>query len=291
MITALLILTASSVAGSEYDFDGRGKVSIDSTLAPALPDSTSWSCCGSRSTSISLGNHNFSQQISDTGKSAAQSEFVLRDTEGLKRDTWYFMGSQVATIGILYLMPESISSWSDEQKDDYSMSVWWENVKNPEIDKDDHFINYALHPYWGAAYFVRARERGFSKWESFWYSTLLSTTYEFGAEALFEEPSIQDLIITPVFGAWLGDYFMTLRADIRAASVTRGYRTRKENWLWALTDPLGVINERLDRLFGRDVELGVQPYFHTIRTGQAAVIGGNYGRNNKISGVEFKLTW
>jgi hypothetical protein len=32
-------------------------------------------------------------------------EMDPRDRDGLKRDTWYFLGYQVATIGILYVMP------------------------------------------------------------------------------------------------------------------------------------------------------------------------------------------
>ena len=78
------------------------------------------------------------------------------DHDGLRRDTWYFVGVQFATIGILYVMPESVSSWSDEEKDDYSLGKWWDNVRHPKRDTDDHFINYVLHPYCGAAYYVRA---------------------------------------------------------------------------------------------------------------------------------------
>jgi hypothetical protein len=116
------------------------------------------------------------------------------DSEGLWRDTRYFLGYQVAAIGILYAMPESVTGWTDEQKHNYSLSVWWDNVTSPSCDSDDFFINYVTHPYWGAAYYMRAHERGYDRKAAFWYSVLLSTTYEFGVEALFEEPSIQDLV-------------------------------------------------------------------------------------------------
>jgi len=46
-----------------------------------------------------------------------------RDREGLNRDTWYFLGYQWVTIGVLYVAPESVSTWSDEQKDEYSLST------------------------------------------------------------------------------------------------------------------------------------------------------------------------
>ena len=188
------------------------------------------------------------------------AEADTRDRAGLKRDTLYFLGYQWLTIGILYASPESVSGWSDEQKEGYDLSYWWDNVTHPEMDSDDFYINYVLHPYWGAAYFVRARVRGYSEKDAFWYSVLLSSMYEFGAEALFEEPSIQDLIVTPVFGSLLGRYFMTVREDIRDRDVERGHRTTRDKWIWALTDPLGSLNQAVDRMTGRETELQIHPY-------------------------------
>jgi hypothetical protein len=122
---------------------------------------------------------------------ADEVEFY-RDGAGLWRDTKYFLGYQFGAIAILYAMPESVSGWSSEQKKDYSFSVWWEKTTHPENDSDVFYINYILHPYWGAAYFVRARERGYNNWQSFGYSTLLSSIFEFGIEAMAEEPSKQE---------------------------------------------------------------------------------------------------
>ena len=117
------------------------------------------------------------------------------DRDGLKRDTWYFLGYQVVAFGILYAMPESVTGWTDEQKSSYSFSDWWDNVTNPGCDSDDFFINYVTHPYWGAAYYVRASERGYDSRGAFWYSVLLSSLYEFGAEALFEAVSYTHLTL------------------------------------------------------------------------------------------------
>lgn len=181
-----------------------------------------------------------------------------RDWEGLKRDTWYFMGAQVGSLGILYLMPGAVTNWSDEQNDNFSLSKWHENISHPHLDKDDFYLNYLLHPYWGATFYVRARERGYEKLNAFWYSAFLSTFYEAGPEALFEQPSIQDLVITPVFGAWLGEYFMGVRNRVRERAKERGYRTRGETWIWFLTDPLNLINTTLARAFDKDTRLSLQ---------------------------------
>lgn len=183
-----------------------------------------------------------------------------RDKTGLWKDTKYFLGYQVATIGVLYAMPESVSGWSDDQKDDYSLSIWWDNVTSPQMDSDDFYLNYVLHPYWGAAYFVRARERGYDNWESFRYATLLSCMYEFGVEALFEEASIQDLVVTPVVGSLLGRHFWNVRTNIRSRDSERGYRSTGDKWLWALTDPLGSINRQVDKMLGYETQLQIRPF-------------------------------
>jgi hypothetical protein len=213
------------------------------------------------------------------------------DRDGLKRDTWYFLGYQVAAIGILYAMPESITGWTDEQKSNYSISDWWNNVTNPGCDSDDFFINYVTHPYWGAAYYVRASERGYDSRGAFWYSVLLSSLYEFGAEALFEEPSVQDLIITPTVGSLVGYYFMGVRNDIRAQSALSGHRTTGQKWVMVLTDPLGALNRQVDKLFGHETSLQIYPYFYAkqpvVRPDGATV----QWKQDRVIGLRFHLRW
>lgn len=214
-----------------------------------------------------------------------------RDRDGLKRDAWYFVGYQWVTIGILYMAPESVSGWSDEQKSGYSMSIWWDNVTHPQMDSDDFYINYLLHPYWGATYFVRAQERGYDARGAFWYSVLLSSMYEFGAEALFEEPSIQDLIVTPVFGSLLGRYFMHVRHDIREREEVFGYRATRDKWLWVLTDPLGSLNSQVDRLLGRKTQLQIQPYSYSLHHDQRSLLEPNRQDEDVVYGLQVRLQW
>jgi len=165
-----------------------------------------------------------------------------RDEAGLRRDTYYFLGYQLAVIAVLYVMPESVSGWSREQKDEPRFRVWRDHVSNPEWDTDDLFINYVLHPYWGATYFVRAKERGYSNRQALYYSAILSTLYEFGVEAIFENPSIQDFFVTPIAGYYLGKYFLKVREDIRRKVRTTGTLSARDKWILALTDPLGSMN-------------------------------------------------
>ena len=214
-----------------------------------------------------------------------------RDRAGLKRDTLYFAGYQWITIGLLYIAPESVSSWTDEQKEGYDMSYWWDNGTHPQMDSDDFYINYILHPYWGSAYYVRARERGYSGREAFWYSVLLSSIYEFGAEALFEEPSIQDLIVTPVFGSLLGKYFMGVRSNIRERELALGYKSTGDKWIWVLTDPLGSLNRHFDKWFGWEANCHIQPYIAESRRFSPALQDSQSWQQDRVIGVRFYLSW
>ena len=217
---------------------------------------------------------------------------LYRDGAGLWRDTKYFLGYQFGAIAILYVMPESVSGWSSEQKKDYSFSVWWEKTTHPENDSDVFYINYILHPYWGASYFVRARERGFNNWQSFGYSTLLSTVFEFGIEAMAEEPSKQDLWVTPVIGSMVGMYFMHLRGNVRARDIERGYRSTGDKWIWVLTDPLGALNNQFDKWFGWDTEVELRPYRAQSRADEQGDAGppGSW-ESDYTYGLQLQVRW
>ena len=59
------------------------------------------------------------------------------------------------------------------------------------MDKDKGYVNYAFHPYCGAVYYMTARS--------------------YGAEAFAQVPSAQDLLITPIAGAAIGEGFFISR--------------------------------------------------------------------------------
>jgi uncharacterized protein DUF3943 len=177
------------------------------------------------------------------------------DWPGLVRDMAFLVGYQVVSVGVIYLLPESVSNWTSEQKD-ASGSEWLDNIKRPQWDNDGWFVNYVGHPYVGAIYYTRARERGFSKGGAFVFSAVASAAYEFGVEALFERPSYQDLIVTPVAGALLGAFvFEPIRASLKSKPDRRWY----EDAALFVTDPLGAMNGALERLLGIKSELRVSP--------------------------------
>jgi hypothetical protein len=219
------------------------------------------------------------------------------DFRGAARDTAYFMVFQLAVIGLLYVAPESVSNWSDEDKENYDSDKWQENVSNPQRDTDDFFINYVLHPYWGATYYIRGRERGFSRPQSFFFSFGLSFLYEFGFESMFENPSYQDLWTTPVIGSLVGEFwFSGVRDRIKAKP---GELNWKDKTVLFLTDPLGVLSSATDRLLGIDSNVTVK----TFDTAAPLRVAGSSTNANPMStaflpvrtqpalGLQLQLKW
>lgn len=197
---------------------------------------------------------------------APASRAIGPDWQGLRRDTWYFVGYQVVAVGLLQALPEDDTNF---ERGDPDFGKWHHNVSNPVWDKDDFFVNYVLHPYWGAAYYIRGRERGLSRWQALGYSALLSAIYEFGAEAMFEPVSYQDLFITPLAGWLLGEYVFTpIRASIKAKD---GELDMLDKTALVLTDPLGALNELTDRTFGVETEVALAPIGPLPPRGPAAV--------------------
>jgi len=170
---------------------------------------------------------------------------IGRDWIGLGRDTLLLFGYQLVGIGVLYVMPEDTTGWDKEQKKS-TIGNWWDNVTHPEWDKDTWYVNYVGHSYFGAAYYTRARERGFTRIDSFVYSALASAMYEFGVEAVFEPPSYQDLLVTPIGGTLLGLALEPLRDWVKRKPDTPWYG----HVILVATDPVGALNYVVERLVG-----------------------------------------
>ena len=166
------------------------------------------------------------------------------DKNLLYKNTAGLVGVGVATMGILYLMPSSFTNWDD---DDHRspFSKWWDNVSRaPVWDKDDIFLNYVTHPYAGAIYYMGARSAGANAGYSFLYSFALSTFFwEYGIESFAERPSIQDLIVTPVFGSLLGEgFYRAKRSLIDNNRELWGSRALGQTAIF-LMDPMTEVSE------------------------------------------------
>lgn len=203
------------------------------------------------------------------GEIAAGAEKRVPDWGGVWLDTGLIMGAQVGAAAVTYVMPEDFSGWSEEQKKS-GFDKYWRNFGAPVWDNDKYYVNYILHPYWGATYYTRARERGLGQTSSFVYSVMMSTMFEYGAECFAEKPSIQDLIVTPVAGSLLGAYvFEPLRNSIKAKQELRWY----DHALLIATDPIGLISTGVERLFGIQSTVTVDYSVAKVQTASAEDTG------------------
>ncbi|MCU7915355.1 MAG: DUF3943 domain-containing protein [Candidatus Thiodiazotropha sp. (ex Gloverina cf. vestifex)] len=231
--------------------------------------------------------HGFGRELDDQSPA---------DWDGLKRDTAYFFGYQFFIVGALYVLPESVSAWTEEQKEEYTFEKWKDNVTHPRWDPDEWYINYILHPYWGMTYYTRGRERGLTETGAFWYSFTLSSIYEFGLEALFEPVSIQDVIFTPVLGSALGWYLEDVRREIKSQNAFSGW----DKTILIATDPLGTLNAMADNLFGVGVESELE--FRSFYRSPAITTTESWQQNDPYEsrlnpvvadylGLELTLSW
>jgi hypothetical protein len=201
-------------------------------------------------------------------QSAVTDEKRIPDWNGVWIDTGLLFGSQFVAAGIIYVMPQSASGWNADQKKN-TFKHYSENFVDPVWDKDKFYINYILHPYWGATYYIRGRERGLDYSSAFVYSTLMSAMYEFGIECFFEKPSIQDLFVTPVAGSLLGALiFEPWRESIKRKQELSWY----DHTVLLLTDPIGILSLGFEKLFGIKSTIMVDysvPQMQKLSTGSA----------------------
>lgn len=227
----------------------------------------------------------YSYRISTTSK----------DWQGLKKDTFDFLYLELIGLTVLYFMPEGFSNWGEEEKSRKELvsDKWWNNVQHLNWDKDDWYINYVLHPYWGAAYYVRARHRGYDRNSSVWFSATLSTLFEFGGEAIFEEPSIQDLITTPLGALLFGEYLYTWRLNTLTQYHTTDQIPLHDKILLILSDPLGAFYYKKDELFNAITDFEMRPFYAAMSPINATNKQREWGFENTsaVIGLHVKFRW
>lgn len=175
------------------------------------------------------------------------------DWRRLWLNTGVLGGAFVGTLVVLECLPEDATSWNRAELQDVPLFKRWHNhviKKGPEWDHDKFYFNYILHPYAGAVYYMAARSCGFNAWQSLLYCTCVSTIgWEFGIEAFMERPSIQDLFITPLAGALIGEGFYVAKRKIVENDYTLAGSKFLGNAAAFLIDP---VNEVIGLFAGND---------------------------------------
>ena len=216
-----------------------------------------------------------------------------KDWDYLKEQSYTILGLSLATVGLMTLLPESATNWDEDDRNLSDLgSKWWDNVSHgPVWDNDDHYLNYIMHPYFGGVYYTAARHSGFNEWESFLYSATVSTFfYEYGIEAFAEIPSIQDIIVTPLFGAAVGELMFETELDITAnGGEVLGSDTLGEVSLFLL-NPVGHIHYWVSDWWkvDTDVSFTYTPWFGDTNTADFALKAGA-PNDKQFIGLQLKL--
>jgi hypothetical protein len=114
-------------------------------------------------------------------------------------------GVEVIGMVCLVAMPKDVTKWEEDWLQSITRN-WKRTFTNPPVmDEDDAWLNYVAHPLVGSWYYNSVRSQNARWWESFLWSLAQSTFWEYVIEGMAEQPSIQDLWVTPVMGAALGE--------------------------------------------------------------------------------------
>jgi hypothetical protein len=157
------------------------------------------------------------QRLSQSLSSSAPHDLFRNENKGLGskllRGSALIQSTQGASMAIMLVLPESLTN--------YSCRSWAEAKRNlhrawsqpPVWDSDSWEINFVGHPYVGSIYYNALRSQGASARTSFLFSLGQSLFWEYGIEAMAEQPSIQDMLFTSSLGLIVGE--LSHRATIR----------------------------------------------------------------------------
>ncbi len=151
-------------------------------------------------------------------------------------------GMETFTTTLLILMPTSITHWEDRYWLYFGQKFKKAWTSPPVWDKDPWIVNYLGHPYQGAVFFNSLRSQNCSFGAAAGFTTFHTFLWEYMIESVMEQPSIQDIIVTPIAGILLGELFhyLTMRWS------NNGY-TRVEKLGVILLNPSFAINNGFKR--------------------------------------------
>lgn len=75
----------------------------------------------------------------------------------------------------------------------------------PVFDSDKWYLNYVGHPYQGSLFYNAVRSQNARIWQSSLFCLGQVLVWEYVLESGLEQPSIQDLIVTPLAGIVIGE--------------------------------------------------------------------------------------
>lgn len=142
--------------------------------------------------------------------------------------------------GAILVLPECLTKWDPKGKfnlhhiaDQYHLTF----TKPPIIDDDLIVVNFAGHPYQGSFYYNSVRSQGATIFQSAIVCSLNTVIWEYCWEGSQEQPSIQDLLVTPILGSLLGELIHKATLKMRKNGFTQN-----EKIITCIINPNYVIN-------------------------------------------------
>ena len=131
---------------------------------------------------------------------------------------------------------------------------WKDNLTaGPHFDGDDFRTNYIEHPIAGSIWYSIARHSGFSVMESFGFSVFSSTfMWEFGLENIYERPSINDLLVTPLIGSVLGELFFQVHQSVENNDGRVIGSPLVGSMVKVITNPGHYLSQGINQVLGSD---------------------------------------
>ncbi len=146
-------------------------------------------------------------------------------------------GTELLCMGILMAMPKEVTKWEPGFLESAKKNLKRAFTTMPENDEDAWGFNYVGHPIAGSLYYNSIRSQDATIFQSFLFSFAQSAIWEYVIEGMAEQPSVQDLIITSIFGTILGE---------ASHMATISMRRKGFNWLEKITviviNPFYVVN-------------------------------------------------
>jgi hypothetical protein len=114
-------------------------------------------------------------------------------------------GTELFCMGVLMAMPKEVTKWQPGFLNDAMKNIKTAFTTMPVNDQDSWGFNFVGHPIAGSLYYNSIRSQDATILQSFLFSFAQSAFWEYIIEGSAEQPSVQDLIVTPVFGTLLGE--------------------------------------------------------------------------------------
>lgn len=184
----------------------------------------------------------------DSGSPTVSAKPVCHSTPERERSWWARWNSNIwgvsASVGVLMigtvaalsLVPQDVSGWN--KPNFYGLKRTF--TSGPSFDYDHYYFNYIAHPYDGSEFYLVARNRDYTWWQSFLYAAAVSSTFEFVIESAYEGASWQDLWITPVSGAVIGELRWQAKKALEDPESGKPIGTTNKI-LYVIVDPLDAI--------------------------------------------------